>query len=258
MLNVLHRSFAGNSRTLIIACISPAQSNYEHTISTLKFAGRARKIKNSPVRNVISSAFDAAALDEENPRLKAENRDLLSQLKEGGAIAVNHAEISEDEYEELKSENYKLNACLQSAIAELTELREEKDRSDATLTRCLTENEILQQQLKEKEEAEKRWKKINKILYGPLPTKRAVIRLKRQYQSRSKQVARKSSSLMGKFTFHTTFNRTQRKMHHQTRNAMRQIHQNRCVPLLSPMKWNNPVIRTARVDEVDRMGNVRA
>lgn len=36
----------GNSRTLMIACISPAETNEAETRNTLKYANRARNIKN--------------------------------------------------------------------------------------------------------------------------------------------------------------------------------------------------------------------
>lgn len=44
-------SLGGNSRTTMIACVSPADSNYEETLNTLKYASRARNIKNKPVIN---------------------------------------------------------------------------------------------------------------------------------------------------------------------------------------------------------------
>ena len=44
-------SLGGNSYTLMIACVSPADSNLEETLSTLRYADRARKIKNKPVVN---------------------------------------------------------------------------------------------------------------------------------------------------------------------------------------------------------------
>ena len=44
-------SLGGNSHTVMIACVSPADSNMEETISTLRYADRARKIKNKPVIN---------------------------------------------------------------------------------------------------------------------------------------------------------------------------------------------------------------
>lgn len=35
----------------MIACVSPADSNMEETLGTLRYADRARKIKNKPVVN---------------------------------------------------------------------------------------------------------------------------------------------------------------------------------------------------------------
>jgi len=35
----------------MIACISPAESNYDETLNTLKYAYRAKMIKNKPVVN---------------------------------------------------------------------------------------------------------------------------------------------------------------------------------------------------------------
>ncbi len=47
-------SLGGNSHTLMIACCSPADSNIDETISTLRYADRARKIKNKPVENKVN------------------------------------------------------------------------------------------------------------------------------------------------------------------------------------------------------------
>ncbi|KAJ6288691.1 hypothetical protein OIU76_024636 [Salix suchowensis] len=44
-------SLGGNSKTVMIACISPADINAEETLNTLKYANRARNIQNKPVAN---------------------------------------------------------------------------------------------------------------------------------------------------------------------------------------------------------------
>lgn len=44
-------SLGGNSITLMVACVSPADYNIEETLSTLRYADRARKIKNKPIVN---------------------------------------------------------------------------------------------------------------------------------------------------------------------------------------------------------------
>jgi|GEM_PF-1462015 len=51
LTRILQDSLGGNSRTLMIACMSPADVNFEETLNTLKYANRARNIKNKPVVN---------------------------------------------------------------------------------------------------------------------------------------------------------------------------------------------------------------
>ena len=46
LTRVLQDSLGGNSQTVFIACASPADSNTEETLNTLKYANRARNIKN--------------------------------------------------------------------------------------------------------------------------------------------------------------------------------------------------------------------
>ena len=41
----LRESLAGNARTTMLACISPAASNEEETLSTLRYAASAKQIK---------------------------------------------------------------------------------------------------------------------------------------------------------------------------------------------------------------------
>ncbi|XP_076446374.1 chromosome-associated kinesin KIF4A-like isoform X2 [Babylonia areolata] len=51
LTRLLQDSLGGNSHTLMVACVSPADSNMEETLNTLRYADRARKIKNKPVIN---------------------------------------------------------------------------------------------------------------------------------------------------------------------------------------------------------------
>jgi len=46
---VLQDSLGGNSKTLMLACVSPGDADLEETLNTLKYANRARQIKNKPV-----------------------------------------------------------------------------------------------------------------------------------------------------------------------------------------------------------------
>ncbi|CCI50822.1 unnamed protein product [Albugo candida] len=51
LTRLLQDSLGGNSKTLMIACMSPAHVNYDDISSTLRYAARARNIKNHAVAN---------------------------------------------------------------------------------------------------------------------------------------------------------------------------------------------------------------
>ncbi|KAF1872380.1 hypothetical protein Lal_00016678 [Lupinus albus] len=51
LTRLLQDSLGGNSKTVMIACISPADINAEESLNTLKYANRARNIQNKPVAN---------------------------------------------------------------------------------------------------------------------------------------------------------------------------------------------------------------
>jgi len=52
LTRLLQSSLGGNSRTLMLACVSGHDSNFEETHTTLKYASRARRIRNRAVVNV--------------------------------------------------------------------------------------------------------------------------------------------------------------------------------------------------------------
>lgn len=64
-------SLGGNSHTLMIACVSPADSNMEETLNTLRYADRARKIKNKPVVNVDPRAAEMNRLKKQVHKLSS-------------------------------------------------------------------------------------------------------------------------------------------------------------------------------------------
>ena len=59
---LLQDSLGGNSQTLMIACVSPAHTNEEESINTLRYANRARNIKNRPTINRDPNAQKIAKL----------------------------------------------------------------------------------------------------------------------------------------------------------------------------------------------------
>ena len=51
LTRLLKDSLGGNTKTIMIACVSPAFSAYEETMNTLKYANRARNIKKKAIKN---------------------------------------------------------------------------------------------------------------------------------------------------------------------------------------------------------------
>lgn len=75
---LLKDSLGGNSMTAMIAAISPADINFEETLSTLRYADSAKRIKNHAVVNEDPNARMIRELKEELAKLR-------SQLTGGGA-----------------------------------------------------------------------------------------------------------------------------------------------------------------------------
>ena len=45
LTRILKDGLSGNSQTVMVATISPADNQYHHTVNTLKYADRAKEIK---------------------------------------------------------------------------------------------------------------------------------------------------------------------------------------------------------------------
>ncbi|CAK5265252.1 unnamed protein product [Mycena citricolor] len=85
LTRLLQDSLGGNAHTLMIACVSPAEWNANETINTLKYANRARNIKNNAVVNAKEDGWDDVEwLQGTVRRLRTE----LKSLKDGGSISI--------------------------------------------------------------------------------------------------------------------------------------------------------------------------
>jgi len=72
LTRLLQDSLGGNAKTVMIANIGPADWNYDETLSTLRYANRAKSIKNKPKINEDPKDAMLRAFQEEILRLKAE------------------------------------------------------------------------------------------------------------------------------------------------------------------------------------------
>ncbi|ROT78779.1 putative kinesin-like protein KIF21A isoform X2 [Penaeus vannamei] len=82
LTRLLQDSLGGNSRTLMIACVSPSDTDFMETLNTLKYANRARNIKNKIMVNQDKASKAIAILRQEIQQLKLE----LMEYQQGKRI----------------------------------------------------------------------------------------------------------------------------------------------------------------------------
>ncbi|XP_034443621.1 kinesin-like protein KIF21A isoform X8 [Hippoglossus hippoglossus] len=79
LTRLLQDSLGGNSQTVMIACSSPSDRDFMETLNTLKYANRARNIKNKVMVNQDKASQQISALRTEIARLQME----LMEYKSG-------------------------------------------------------------------------------------------------------------------------------------------------------------------------------
>ncbi|KAM4697005.1 chromosome-associated kinesin KIF4A [Rhinophrynus dorsalis] len=126
LTRLLQDSLGGNSHTLMIACVSPADSNMEETLNTLRYADRARKIKNKPIVNTDPQAAELQRLKQQVQDLQV----LLLQAHGGTLPVLTSMEPSEnlqslmERNKTLENENGKLSRELSEAAEQTAQILE--------------------------------------------------------------------------------------------------------------------------------------
>ncbi|XP_074872343.1 kinesin-like protein KIF21A isoform X8 [Carettochelys insculpta] len=103
LTRLLQDSLGGNSQTVMIACVSPSDRDFMETLNTLKYANRARNIKNKVVVNQDRASQQINSLRSEITRLQME----LMEYKTGKRI------INEEGVESI-NDMFQENAMLQT------------------------------------------------------------------------------------------------------------------------------------------------
>ncbi|KAI9264808.1 hypothetical protein BY458DRAFT_223046 [Sporodiniella umbellata] len=121
LTRLLQDSLGGNSQTLMLACVSPADSNFMETLNTLKYANRARNIKN---RVTINQEFAGSSI--EVNQLKAQLARLRIELASARAAETPHFG-SDNETRALRAEVTKLRERIQDMSTNLIQITSERD-----------------------------------------------------------------------------------------------------------------------------------
>ncbi|XP_046730810.1 kinesin-like protein KIF21B isoform X2 [Silurus meridionalis] len=134
LTRLLQDSLGGNSRTVMIACVSPSDRDFMETLNTLKYANRARNIKNKVVVNQDKTSQQISALRAEIARLQME----LMEYKAGKRVA---GEDGSEGFSDLFQENSMLQRENDTLRMRVKAMQETVDHLNARVTQLLT-NEI--------------------------------------------------------------------------------------------------------------------
>ncbi|KIH64435.1 kinesin motor domain protein [Ancylostoma duodenale] len=141
LTRLLQDSLGGNSKTVMVACIGPASYNYEETLGTLRYANRAKNIKNKPKINEDPKDAMLREFQDEIQRLRA--------LLEKRSRRKGRGEMDESRGEEyFREQQMKLAADRENALRDSSLIMEERRRIVADL-------EERQRQLEREQEAQR-------------------------------------------------------------------------------------------------------
>ncbi|KAL7032887.1 hypothetical protein ACKWTF_007422 [Chironomus riparius] len=147
LTRLLQDSLGGNAKTLMFATISPSDTNYVETISTLRYAGRAKSIQNHT--HINSDPKDALL-----KHFQQEIEELKRQLEEGifdaNLVEVdgdeNVEDIEEDENSDIEIEENEKEKSTKKRKSKAKKDEMQKEKSDA-------EKELLEKKVQEHENA---------------------------------------------------------------------------------------------------------
>ena len=185
LTRLLQDSLGGNTKTVMFANISPASYNYDETVGTLRYASRAKLIKNAPKINEDPKDALLRKYEEEIKALKEQ----LSNTKSGEKVKkikkvkkpkvpkikkennINEDEVEgegEDEEEQEKDENDGYNdfalvvdedkAKLEARLAELEKNLLDNKKLEISEQNANGDKEELKKKIKEQEEENKKFK----------------------------------------------------------------------------------------------------
>ncbi|KYM97872.1 Kinesin-like protein KIF12 [Cyphomyrmex costatus] len=155
LTKLLADSLAGNGVTLMVACVSPARSNANETLNTLRYAARAKKIATKPIivmdpreALILSLKREVGALQTENDHLRmtlhlsneAQNMH-RSESKSERLIPVTPPPVDLEKLAEMESSE--LSQLIQAYITENEALRRENAELYATRDQVIRDQELV-------------------------------------------------------------------------------------------------------------------
>ncbi|KAL4456588.1 hypothetical protein ABPG74_000695 [Tetrahymena malaccensis] len=186
LTRILQDSLGGNTKTAMIANIGPADYNCDETISTLRYAHRAKSIQNHAQINEDPKQALIKKFQDEISSLKQQ----LSGLLESGGDVNLKGEVTQiekivikyddKEIEQLKKkleqQKYNIESNYENEVKKIEEDKQLQEKERQQLIQQLQENEQKQQQQKQQQQKliDKLYKMQHKVIQGEEKMKRVL------------------------------------------------------------------------------------
>ncbi|XP_027354543.1 kinesin-like protein KIN-4C isoform X2 [Abrus precatorius] len=132
LTRLLQDSLGGNSKTVMIACVSPADTNAEETLNTLKYANRARNIQNKATIN--------------RDPVAAQMQTMRNQIEQLQAELLFYKGDASGPFEELQILKHKIS-LLEASNAELRQELKSRQVTSESLAQCALDAQVEKDQL---------------------------------------------------------------------------------------------------------------
>ncbi|XP_033092853.1 kinesin-like protein KIF27 isoform X2 [Trachypithecus francoisi] len=127
---LLKDSLGGSAKTVMITCVSPSSSNFDESLNSLKYANRARNIRNKPTVNfspesdrIDEMEFEIKLLREALQSQQA-NVSQTSQIHQEGSPDTNRIHSLEEQVAQLQGECLGYQCCVEEAFTFLVDLKD--------------------------------------------------------------------------------------------------------------------------------------
>jgi kinesin family member 3B len=148
LTRLLQDSLGGNSKTIMIANIGPSEYNYNETLTTLRYAHRAKTIQNKPVKNEDPQDTKLREYQEEIARLKklisdrqSKEKPVSKRKKSARVRKTSESEKSASEEEETNEDDSINEKQIQALDAERNVVLEREKEVTNELAKKLAEME---------------------------------------------------------------------------------------------------------------------
>ncbi|KAM8800468.1 kinesin-like protein KIF27 [Rhynchonycteris naso] len=128
---LLKDSLGGSAKTVMITCVSPSSMDFDESLNSLKYANRARNIRNKPTLNFSPQSdrmdemeFEIKLLREALQSQQAGSISQTSQVQREGTPDKNKIFSLEEQVAQLQGECLGYQNCIEEAFTFLVELKD--------------------------------------------------------------------------------------------------------------------------------------